>query len=158
MKIRKAEPSDLNAINSLLYQVLEVHHKGRPDLFRSGAKKYTDEEILDILRDPSRPVFVADCEGEVLGYAFCVFQEEKASHIFHPVKTLYLDDLCVDESCRGKGVGKALFSYVKEYAKGQGCYHLTLQVWSCNESAVSFYEKLGMKPEKVMLETIFESI
>ena len=154
MEIRRARTEDLQGINSLLYQVLEVHHKGRPDLFYGGVKKYTDPEILEILKDPVRPVFVAVEEGTVLGYAFCVFQQEKNSHVLTDVKTLYLDDLCVDECTRGIGVGKALFAYVKAFAKEEGCYNLTLNVWACNPSAMAFYEKCGLVPQKVYLETL----
>lgn len=154
MEIRFAKNEDLEGINSLLYQVLEVHHKGRPDLFYGGVKKYTDEEILQILQDPKTPVFVAEKEGSVLGYAFCIFTEVKGSHILKDVKTLYLDDLCVDEACRGKHVGKALYERVLAFAKESGCYNLTLNVWSCNEGAMKFYEKMGLAPQKTMLEQI----
>ena len=154
MKIRFAEKEDIDGINSLLYQVLEVHHKGRPDLFYSGVKKYTDEEILGILEDPRTPVFVAVEDGKILGYAFCMFTEVKGSHILKDVKTLYLDDLCVDEACRGKHVGKTLYQHVLSFAKENGCYNLTLNVWSCNESAMGFYEKMGLVPQKTVLEQI----
>lgn len=154
MKIRFAEKGDLAGINSLLYQVLEVHHKGRPDLFHSGVKKYTDEEILGILADPKTPVFVAVEEGKVLGYAFCVFTEVKGSHILKDVKTLFLDDLCVDEACRGKHVGRSLYERVLSFAKENGCYNVTLNVWSCNERAMGFYERMGLVPQKTVLEQI----
>lgn len=154
MKIRFAEKEDIDGINSLLYQVLEVHHKGRPDLFYGGVKKYTDEEILGILEDPGTPVFVAVEDGKILGYAFCMFTEVKGSHILKDVKTLYLDDLCVDEACRGKHVGKTLYQHVLSFAKENGCYNLTLNVWSCNESAMGFYEKMGLVPQKTVLEQI----
>ena len=154
MEIRFAKREDLEGINSLLYQVLEVHHKGRPDLFYGGVKKYTDEEILQILRDPQTPVFVAVEGGCVLGYAFCIFTEVKGSHILKDVKTLYLDDLCVDEACRGKHVGKALYERVLAFAKESGCYNLTLNVWSCNAGAMKFYEKMGLVPQKTILEQI----
>lgn len=154
MEIRRAKKEDLSGVNSLLYQVLDVHHKGRPDLFYGGVKKYTDEEILEIFKDETRPVFVA-VEGErVLGYAFCMLQQVKDSHILTDIKTLYLDDLCVDGSCRGTGVGKALFAYVKDFAKNSGCYNLTLNVWSCNTGAMAFYEKCGLLPQKVGMECI----
>ncbi len=154
MEIRFAEEKDLSGINSLLYQVLEVHHKGRPDLFYGGVKKYTDEEILEIFKDETRPVFVAAEGDRILGYAFCMFQQVKNSHILTDVKTLYLDDLCVDEKQRGTGVGKALFAYVKDFAKKSGCYNLTLNVWSCNKGAMAFYEKCGLLPQKVGMECI----
>jgi ribosomal protein S18 acetylase RimI-like enzyme len=133
---------------------LEVHHQGRPDLFYGGVRKYTDEEILEILADPLRPVFVAVEENAVLGYAFCVMQQVVDSHILTPIRTLYLDDLCVDENQRGKGVGKKLYAFVKEYAENEGCYNLTLNVWACNESALRFYEACGMKVQKYGMETI----
>ncbi len=154
MEIRLARKEDLSGINSLLYQVLEIHHKGRPDLFYGGVKKYTDEEILEILKNDQTPVFVAAEDGAVLGYAFCMFTEVKESHILKGIKSLYLDDLCVDETCRGKHVGTALYEYVRAFAKDSGCYNLTLNVWSCNESAMRFYEKMGMTPQKTILETI----
>ena len=154
MKIRFAEKEDIDGINSLLYQVLEVHHKGRPDLFYGGVKKYTDEEILGILEDPRTPVFVAVEDGKILGYAFCMFTEVKGSHILKDVKTLYLDDLCVDEACRGKHVGKTLYQHVLSFAKENGCYNVTLNVWSCNKSAMGFYEKMGLVPQKTVLEQI----
>ncbi|MBE6712391.1 MAG: GNAT family N-acetyltransferase [Ruminococcaceae bacterium] len=154
MEIRFAKEEDLDGINSLLYQVLEVHHKGRPDLFFGGVKKYTDDEILAILKNEETPVFVAAEDGKVLGYAFCIFTEVKGSHILKDVKTLYLDDLCVDEHSRGKHVGKALYEHVLSFARESGCYNLTLNVWSCNESAMGFYEKMGLVPQKTVLEKI----
>ena len=154
MKIRRAKKEDLGGINSLLYQVLEVHHKGRPDLFHSGAKKYSDEEILELMQQEKTPIFVAVEEEKVLGYAFCIFQEIKASAILKDCKTLYLDDLCVDERIRGKKVGKALYEFVLAFAKKSGCYNLTLNVWSCNTGAMAFYEKMGLLPQKNVLEKI----
>lgn len=154
MEIRFAKKEDLAGINSLLYQVLEVHHQGRPDLFYGGVKKYTDAEILGILEDEKAPVFVAVEEGNVLGYAFCIFQQVKDSHILTDVKTLYLDDLCVDESKRGMHIGKKLYEHVLAFAKESGCYNLTLNVWACNAGAMKFYEKQGLLPQKIMLEKI----
>lgn len=154
MEIRNAKKEDLDGINSLLYQVLEVHHNGRPDLFYSGAKKYTDEEIFNLMENEKTPIFVAVEEEKVLGYAFCVFQETKASSILKDCKTLYLDDLCVDERIRGKKVGKALYEFVLDFAKKSGCYNLTLNVWSCNTGAMAFYEKMGLLPQKTVLERI----
>ena len=154
MLIRKATETDIPVLNKLLYQVLDVHHTGRPDIFKGDVKKYTDEELCALLKEPTTPVFVAEEDGQVCGYAFCQLQEIKGHNILQDVKTLYIDDLCVDEACRGKRVGSALFDYVKSYAKEQGCYNLTLNVWSCNASAMRFYEKLGMKPLKVVMEDI----
>ena len=142
-------------INTLLNQVLMVHHYGRPDLFKSNVKKYTDEELALLIEDDSKPIFVAVNETEeVLGYAFCVFQQHINNNILTDIKTLYIDDLCVDEEKRGMHIGKQLYDFVTEYAKSEGCYNLTLNVWSCNVSAMKFYEKCGLVPQKVGMEVI----
>lgn len=155
MHIRRAVEKDMEGINRLLRQVLEVHHNGRPDLFKGNAKKYTDDELKALLLDDTKPVFVgADEEENVLGYAFCVFQRHIDDNILTDIKTLYIDDLCVDENRRGKHIGKKLYEYVLDFAKEQGCYNVTLNVWSCNESARRFYENCGLVPQKVGMEKI----
>ena len=155
MNIRRAENKDMNGINKLLHQVLMVHHNGRPDIFKPNAKKYTDAELMDILADDSKPVFVAVDETDtVLGYAFCVFQQHLNNNILTDIKTLYIDDLCVDEEIRGQHVGKQLYEYVLGFAKEQGCYNVTLNVWALNEGAKKFYEACGLVPQKIGMETI----
>lgn len=155
MTIRRANACDMPGLNRLLEQVLMVHHHGRPDLFKPGAKKYTDEELLTLLSDDSRPIFAAVNEtGEMLGYAFCIFQQHLNNNILTDIRTLYIDDLCVDENCRGQHIGSKLYEYVLDFAKKSGCYNVTLNVWACNEGAMAFYEKMGLKPQKVGMETI----
>lgn len=155
MMIERATEKDIPGINHLLNQVLMVHHNGRPDLFKANAKKYKDDELKVILVDDNRPVFVAkDEDDSVLGYAFCVMQQYLNSNIMTDIKTLYIDDLCVDETLRGQHIGRSLYDYVLTYAKEQGCYNVTLNVWACNQSAMKFYEKCGLKPQKIGMETI----
>ena len=155
MEIRTALPKDIPGLHRLLSQVLEIHHQGRPDLFKTGVRKYTDEELAHLLQDENRPIFAAiDESGQVLGYAFCIFQQYKDDNIFTPVKTLYIDDLCVDEACRGQHLGRQLYDHVLAFARAQGCYNVTLNVWAFNESALRFYESCGLKPQKTGMETI----
>lgn len=145
----------MGVINELLLQVCLVHHKGRPDLFKYGAKKYTDEELLEIIHDDERPILVAvNEEDKVLGYAFCVFQQHVDDNILTDIKTLYIDDLCVDENIRGQHIGKTLYEAALEFAREHGCYNVTLNVWSLNESAQKFYESCGLVPYKVGMEKI----
>lgn len=153
--IRKAQPRDLAAIDALLEDVLQVHHSGRPDLFNATGKKYTDDEILAIIANPQTPVFVYEKDGAVLGYAFCEFVKAHSGSL-KPITTLYLDDLCVDASARGLGIGTALFDFVKRFAKENGCYNVTLHVWECNPGAKTFYESLGMKKQYYSMELICE--
>ena len=152
--IRKAMQEDIPGILDLLVQVDMVHHRGRPDLFKGPATKYTAEELSQILEYDETPVFVCVEDGKIVGHAFCIHQETAGNSVLQDVKTLYIDDICVDESCRGRGIGTALYRHVLEYAKALGFYHVTLNVWACNPGALRFYESLGMKPMKTGMEQI----
>lgn len=154
MIIRRAATRDTAKIKDLLNQVLTVHHNGRPDLFKANCRKYTDIELNELIADDKRPIFVAEDNDTVQGYAFCILQEHKGDNILTDIKTLYIDDLCVDENTRGKHIGTALYEFVRTYAKEIGCYNVTLNVWSCNTGAQAFYEKQGLVPQKTTLETI----
>lgn len=152
--IRKANKEDINALNELLYQVHKVHSDVRPDLFKAGEKKYNDEELFIILNDDTKPIFVYEENNIILGYAFCVIIDHKNDHSLVNYKSLYIDDLCVNISTRGKGIGKQLYEYVLDFAKSIGCYNVTLNVWACNDSALKFYGKIGMHVQKIGMEKI----
>ncbi len=153
MDIRRATESDISEVGRLLYQVQDVHAKGRPELFVQGARKYTDAELAEIFEDTeARPVFVAVLDGRVVGYAFCIFEETPPSHSLKPMKSLYIDDLCVDESCRNAHIGTALYEHTVAFAKASGCERITLNVWELNGSARRFYEKKGLVPLKTVME------
>ena len=152
--IRKAQAKDIAKIEDLLLQVDLVHHNGRPDIFKVG-RKYSEAELRALLSDENRPILVSvDENDEVLGYCFCIFQKHIDSSVLTDIKTLYIDDLCVDESLRGKHVGKELYDSAVKLARDSGCYNLTLNVWSCNPSAMKFYEKMGLVPQKIGMELI----
>ena len=152
--VRRAEDRDAEKVMKLLGEVLELHAKLRPDIFIPGSTKYTREELHGIFRNEDTPVFVAaDDSGEVAGYAFCVMKQPPFSTNMKPMKTLYIDDLCVDEGCRGQHVGTILFDYVKQFAREQGCYDITLNVWEGN-NAREFYDKMGMFVKETQMEMI----
>lgn len=154
LHIRRAEEQDIPVIGKLLYQVHKVHSDARPDLFRAGARKYTDRELREILADSQRPVFVAEQDGSVLGYAFCIHQQNQNHNSMTDIWTLYIDDLCVDEEARGKHIGRILYEYVLGWAKEREYYNVTLNVWADNANALKFYQKLGLNIQKIGMEQV----
>ena len=152
--IRKAMEKDIPKIGELLSQVDLVHHQERPDIFKIG-RKYSDTELKGLLKDDSKPILVCvDAEDRVMGYCFCVYQQYVDNSFLTDIKTLYIDDLCVDETLRGQHIGRKLYDAAVRLAKESGCYNLTLNVWSCNPSAMKFYERCGLVPQKVGMELI----
>jgi ribosomal protein S18 acetylase RimI-like enzyme len=155
MNIRKAQKKDTKKIMDLLTQVNMVHHDIRPDLFHGPATKYSEKQLEDMMNIEANPIFVAvDEQDKVLGYAFCQTEQCLGSSLRTNVKTLYLDDLCVDQNCRGQHVGKAIFDEVVCFAREHGYYHLTLHVWEGNDSAEKFYAAQGMTTQFTCLEKI----
>ena len=131
-----------------------VHHNGRPDLFKGPTTQYSAEELRDIFASDRTPVFVCVDENDaVLGHGFCVMQHS-GGRLLEELDTLYIDDICVDEAARGRGVGRALFDHICAFARAAGCYNLTLNVWTCNPGAMRFYERLGLTPYKTGMEMI----
>ena len=152
--IRIAKEKDIPKMGDLLKQVCLVHHNGRPDIFNIG-RKYSDEELKELLKDEKRPILVCvDENDEVMGYCFCIFQQHVGNSVMTDIKTLYIDDLCVDENLRGKHIGKQLYEAAVQFAKENECYNLTLNVWSCNQSALRFYEAQGLVPQKIGMELV----
>ena len=152
MNIVLANESHISGMIRLLRQVGQVHHDIRPDIFRDGAQKYDEAALKELLKDPSRPIFIAE-EGEtVLGYCFCIHKEYAGDPVLADRKELYIDDLCVEESCRNSGIATALYRHVTEYAKTKGCQFLTLNVWAGNDNAQRFYEHLGFTVRNTHME------
>ena len=153
--IRRANKNDIKQIISLLHQVNMVHHIIRPDLFKPHTTKYNEQELSKMLDNDNKPIFVFD-DGGVLGYAFCQISEVQNDILLQDTKTMYIDDICVDENARGKHVGKALFEFVRDYAQTIGCHNITLNVWTGNVAAQSFYKNMGMQVQKTTMELVFK--
>ena len=147
-EIRRADTFDTERLLELLSQVEAVHQKGRPDLFRVNGTKYTAAELLSIIADENTPVFVAVYDGVVVGYVFCIISDIKDSTMLFDMKNIHLEDVCVDEACRGMGIGSLLIEYVIEWAKNNGCDHMDLDVWEFNSGARRLYERYGMETQK----------
>ena len=155
MLIRRAEITDIPDILRLLVQVCNVHQDIRPDIFKRDGVKYTESDLRELLTDEGRPIWCAVEDDCFLGYCFCQWKEYRDSSVSTDRKELYIDDLCVDEAARGKGVATELFRYVTAVAKSEGANFITLNVWEGN-SARSFYDKMGMKPRKVFMDLPLE--
>ena len=151
--IRNAKFEDTPAINNLLRQVLDVHAEKRPDIFKVGTAKYSDEKLQTIIQNPATPIFVAvNFQGEVVGYAFCQYRNIEGSAMLHDIKYCYIDDICVDKAVRGQGVGTKLYEYVKQQAQADGYTAIRLNVWCLNDTAIRFYQKLGLEPLSMIME------
>ena len=121
------------------------------DALRKGMMPVINEAEANDLPDGAEPL--EEDDGEIPGYCFCIIEEEGGGNL-RPMKTLYIDDLCVDETRRGEHIGSQLYAYVKHWAAEQGFYRITLNVWERNAPATAFYRHLGLKPLKTTMEEL----
>lgn len=152
MDIRMALEGDIPGILSLLLQVGQVHHDIRPDIFPEKTLKYDENALKELLKDEKRPIFVATEGNFVAGYCFCVHKDYEAGGTSVPRRELYIDDLCVDENCRGRGIAGTLYHHACDYAKSCDCSFISLNVWCGNDTAMAFYEHAGLTPRHIMME------
>ena len=157
MTIRLAQPEDIPALLGLLEQILSVHHQARPDIFKGSGGKYSKEELKQLMAQDKTPIFVYEnADGQILGHLFVTIKEVSDNPVLHPIKTLFIEDLCVDQATRGQKIGDQLYQFAVNYAREIGCYNLTLNVWNNNEGALRFYQRQGMKPQETVMETIID--
>ena len=149
--IRRAEKKDIPDLHRMLLCIAAFHGEARPDIFRTGAAKYTPEELAELLDDSSYCIFVAEDEG-VCGYCFCILQEVQDHLLLQNKRELYVDDLFVDADRRGNGIARALMQTARQQAAESGCSSVTLNVWNVPHSALPFYEKLGYTERKRYME------
>ena len=155
MIIRKANANDYKGVERLLVEVNNLHQKLRPDIFIENAVKYDEGKFNKIILNESTPVFVAvDDDGNVLGHLFCSVRDYEQVKVCKDFKSLFIDDLCIEEGARGQGIGTALYEFAIGYARENGCYDVTLNVWEGNNSARAFYDKMGMFPKATQMEFI----
>ena len=154
MIIRFACENDIPQMLDLLLQVGEVHHQIRPDLFRAGAQKYDEATLKRLLKTSDRPILAAEEDGKMVGYAFCILQVTKDDPVLCDRRVLYIDDLCVDESHRGRGIAGALYRRALELARELSCDAVTLNVWWGNDNALRFYENCGLQRQKIGMEKV----
>ncbi len=155
IKIRRAESKDAPKIAEMLIDIGELHHNGRPDIYKNNLQKYNETDIIEILDDENSPIYVAtDEDDNVAGYAFCQIKEVEGSKALVSRKYMYIDDFCVDEKYRKMHIGQMLMQSVIEDAKKNGIPSIELNVWEFNESAIKFYEKCGFSTQKREMEIV----
>ena len=152
MIIDKAKKEQAKEIAELLKYICNIHKKGRPDVFISDQPKYDEKDVCRLIDDENTFIVTAEEDGKVIGYMIAELREGEPHPHIKSIKTLYIDDLCVAEDYAHKGVGTALFKEAKRIGKSFRCERIDLNVWAFNESAIRFYEKMGLTVSRMHME------
>lgn len=152
--MRNAKFSDFNDVNNLMLELHNLHVKNRNDVFKATDSPMKEEYFKDLLNNKDVKLFVIENleNSEILGYSNLKLMNTPNIDIVVKSKYIYIDDFCIKQAYKRKGIGKKLFNFILEYAKQQGVESVQLNVWSFNEDAIEFYNFMGMKERNVRME------
>ena len=152
--MRNAKFSDFNDVNNLMLELHNLHVKNRNDVFKATDSPMKEEYFKDLLNNQDVKLFVIENleNSEILGYSNLKLMNTPNIDIVVKSKYIYIDDFCIKQAYKRKGIGKKLFNFILEYAKEQCVDSVQLNVWSFNEDAIEFYKFMGMKERNVRME------
>ena len=150
---RKATKNDYIPFRNLMVQLQQHHINLRPDVYKITDQFFSEDEYIKLLE--TSQIILATNNEEIIG-AVCYNIREMRADVIHSFKCLWISDLIIDESYRGKGIGTMLMEKVKETAKENSVDRIQLNVSSYNTDAVKLYEKLGFTPELLKMEYILK--
>ncbi len=150
MKVRFAKNDDFEGVLVIQNQVQKIHNIFRPDLYKDVNKALDKEYFFNMVEKGN--VIVVEKQNEIVGYSIFMFKEHKETTISFERKALFIDAIGVLEQYKRNGIGKLLFSFIKNIAKKNDCNMVELNVNLENNSAINFYKSMGMKEKSIMMD------
>ena len=144
-----AKEQDFEAVNRLSVQIHDLHTGWRPDLYYHSEEPYPRDKFLEDIKN--RLVYTAKVAGVVAGYVILSIQDKGGPGVV-PYRAMRVDSICVDETARGQGIGKAIAEDVRALARAFGCREVVLSVHPENDNAVAFYQKCGFTIRTINME------
>ena len=146
MLLEIAKPADREAVNALALQVHELHVDWQPEYYHRTNVLYDEERFQKAL--DLGIMYVAKLDGKIVGYVTLPIIEICHAGL-HPTKTMKLEELCVAEGYRTRGIGKQIMENVKAIAVQMGCTDIRLTCAPQNTAAIALYEGMGMQIKNI---------
>jgi len=152
VEIRRAIPSDAEAIAALAAEVQALHAEALPQLFKPASDDtFPPRAVREVIAASDWLMLVASDDRTVVGYASAQILGRDATPFRHPRLTLFVQAMGVATASRRRGVGRALVGGLRAAAAERGIGSITLDVWEFNAEARAFYEAVGFRAEQQML-------
>ena len=152
MLVRFAKENELERVNELRKQVNDLHVAGKPEVFKPGFGDELRNFINVIWNDPNENIVVAEDDGFICGFAVINHISKPESPFMKERDFLDIDEFCVDEDHRRKGVATAMIEFIKDFAKENGFHRIELNMWEFNQGALAFYEAAGFETFRRYME------
>lgn len=149
--IRNMNLDDYEEVKKIVYQVHELHYKNRPDIYVDG-NPLPLEYFNEMLNNDSTFNYVYEEDNKICGLLMATKKSNSSIPIAKQRTTYFIEDIVVDINYRKRGIGKKLYCFLKEQANNDNVDAIELNVWAFNESAIKFYESIGMSVKNMKFE------
>lgn len=144
ISIRKATSDDYDSLCELFDEIDSLHRDNLPHIFQkpNGATRERDY-YLGLITDENVGLFVAEVSEKLVGFVHAIIREPPDIPIFVPRRYAIVDGILVKSGFQNHGIGRILMDKIQEWAIVKGVTSIELNVFEFNQTAISFYEKLG---------------
>jgi len=144
-----ARITDRESVNALAVQVHAMHVAWRPDIYEMVEELYSEARFLEAINQ--RQLYVAKTDGVVAGYVLLKIRSYDWPGVVSR-RVMVIDEICVEETLRGHGLGKEMMADIHALAKAFRCSDLQLGVYPQNDDAVAFYQKCGFTIRSIEMQ------
>ena len=141
--IRNGTMQDYEQVNLLRKEVNDLHVQGQPDIFKPGFCKEMQEYLKEFIDSQDKQLIVCEKDGQICGYAMLEFICKPETAYRYALEYIEVGELGVSKNYQKQGIGKQLMQEVKNIAQQRKIKKIELNMWSFNDNALNFYEKLG---------------
>lgn len=153
INVRDCTPEDRAFFLRLMEQVHTLHHNNRPDIYRPAEQKLLEDYFDEVWENEATQILIGLYEDQPAAICVLAFRTPSPKNpVLVPRKVGYIDDFCVDDRLRGKGIGRELFAEAQRRCEAAGMDRMELMVWDFNQAAMRFYEGMEMNEKYRVLE------
>ncbi|MGF2615844.1 GNAT family N-acetyltransferase [Rossellomorea aquimaris] len=150
--IREAGLKDYSSLKPLHKEVHDIHAEARPDKYKRTEETLDKTYYDELISSSDSKVYIVEDQGEIAGFTILKKTWPPKWDIKVQAPVVFMHDLGVKDSYRRRGIARLLFEKAVEFTKECGAVSLELGVWEFNQSAIDFYEKMGMTTQARKME------
>ncbi len=145
IKIRKATDNNYNNLCELFDEIDALHRDNLPHVFQKPGGAAREQGYYGLIADENVGFFVANTDEKPVGFIHAIVRDTPAIPVLVPKRYAIVDSIVVKSGFQNQGIGGLLMDKVQDWAIAKGATSIELNVYEFNETAISFYEKLGYR-------------
>ncbi|WP_409253902.1 GNAT family N-acetyltransferase [Bacillus sp. SCS-153A] len=151
-KIREACLRDFDRLKPLHKEVHDLHVAGRPDKYKATEETLDWNYFNELIESPDGKILLIEDGESIVGFTILKKVQPPKWETKVQSSVVFMEDLGVAPSYQRKGLARMLFEKALEFTKDCHADSLELGVWEFNQTAIEFYEQMGMTTQARKME------